>query len=651
MAKTLDPIESLYSGARVCCFAYIFDGVQGEDFTDDTTRWSYKKFGLSWDTQILVGTVVKRCKTNEGSEWKVKFDFDGTTEVVLRHQLTLIDEEDSEHTSSELESDSDEDPDGDIQQVEIPVTDSENEDEIELVDEQVELPTPTDPTCTLQWTIPDEQVLDKRTGPRRKPTIPLALNKRKSVLCLFEHFMPMEYLFTAVIPLTNEVGRARYKNWVDLTPGELLRWLGMWIYMAGTFEPGSRSNYWTSAAENPSHIFPVHDFARFMTEHRFENIRACFTVTDITQYPEDDPLKDTRGFMEALQSRCRCSIEPGDELCEDEAIFASYHCNLPCQIYIKRKPHPLGQEIKTLHDCVTNILINFEMNEGKLRMASKPYRQLGAGTGTTLRLLTPRANPTHRNPRTIVGDSWFGSVTGTREVYKIGFYALFNVKTATRDFPLNMLDLLCEEGRGVWSEAVCSVDGVDLVAVLWRNKNYSMKVITSCSSTQPGQPRKSRNGNDVPQPKAVEEYFENYNMADIFNKTRMLNGSVDEALGTKRHQLRTFGGLLGFVVANVHFAYRYFGKSTNTSMDTRRELAEALICNPHLPALEYPLPPAAPAPHALHGHQRARKERKGRCVLCFRNKGERHQTHTYCIKCNVFLCNDQTRACFENHIT
>eukprot|EP00123_Amoebidium_parasiticum_P018426 comp24200_c0_seq2/m.44443 comp24200_c0_seq2/g.44443 ORF comp24200_c0_seq2/g.44443 comp24200_c0_seq2/m.44443 type:complete len:239 (-) comp24200_c0_seq2:1445-2161(-) len=238
MAKTLDPIESLYSGARVCCFAYIFDGVQGEDFTDDTTRWSYKKFGLSWDTQILVGTVVKRCKTNEGSEWKVKFDFDGTTEVVLRHQLTLIDEEDSEHTSSELESDSDEDPDGDIQQVEIPVTDSENEDEIELVDEQVELPTPTDPTCTLQWTIPDEQVLDKRTGPRRKPTIPLALNKRKSVLCLFEHFMPMEYLFTAVIPLTNEVGRARYKNWVDLTPGELLRWLGMWIYMAGTFEPG-----------------------------------------------------------------------------------------------------------------------------------------------------------------------------------------------------------------------------------------------------------------------------------------------------------------------------------------------------------------------------------------------------------------------------
>jgi Transposase IS4 len=100
--------------------------------------------------------------------------------------------------------------------------------------------------------------------------------------------------------------------------------------------------------------------------------------------------------------------------------------------YVPRKPHPLGFMIKTVCDTKTGILLNFDFVEGEEIDVFKEYNaQWGKSTGCTMRLVEPYAN----TGRTVIGDSWFGSVyTSLAMLYK-GLHFVGNVKTGHKYFP------------------------------------------------------------------------------------------------------------------------------------------------------------------------------------------------------------------------
>ena len=91
----------------------------------------------------------------------------------------------------------------------------------------------------------------------------------------------------------------------------------------------------------------------------------------------------------------------------DESMIKAYHKSLPGKIKIKRKPRPIGNEIKDMSDGRTHIVVQMELYEGKEAMESKGHvKKYGATCATTLRL----TRPYHGTGRTIIADSWFGSV-------------------------------------------------------------------------------------------------------------------------------------------------------------------------------------------------------------------------------------------------
>ena len=54
-------------------------------------------------------------------------------------------------------------------------------------------------------------------------------------------------------------------------------------------------------------------------------------------------------------------------------MLKSYHCRLNGKMKIIRKPRPIGNELKTVSDASTHIVLHMELHEHKEDMADKEY--------------------------------------------------------------------------------------------------------------------------------------------------------------------------------------------------------------------------------------------------------------------------------------
>ena len=146
---------------------------------------------------------------------------------------------------------------------------------------------------------------------------------------------------------------------------------------------------------------------------------------------------------------------------------------LPNISYVKRKPEPLGTEVKNIVDGISGSMLWIEIQEGKERMKNKEFQNLGSTAACTLRgvmatkdfdsypvpalipvpVPVPNLNveeedennsPPHSNPqdpkRVWCGDSWFGSVKTASNIGKGGNHAIMQVKTAHARYPKKFLD-------------------------------------------------------------------------------------------------------------------------------------------------------------------------------------------------------------------
>ena len=106
--------------------------------------------------------------------------------------------------------------------------------------------------------------------------------------------------------------------------------------------------------------------------------------------------------------------------------------HMPRWIIVPQKPKPQGLEWKTLYDAETKLLLNIDIQEGKLRNTAKEFNDMHKhSTECTLHVLKPWFG----FERTLIVDNWFGSITtGIAVYYVVGCYCILNVKTAHQDF-------------------------------------------------------------------------------------------------------------------------------------------------------------------------------------------------------------------------
>ena len=405
--------------------------------------------------------------------------------------------------------------------------------------------------------------------------------------------------------------------------------------------------YWNTVSDG---VFPALDMGRYMTRTRFWQINRSL------QFAESEcEEKQILMFIEILNQTFQDALTPGSSLTIDESMIASRHAELKGKKKIKRKPRPIGIEIKNLADSKSRINLVLEKNEDKVTMSQKEYHaELGATTACTLRL----TKPYHTSGRVVYADSWFGSVKTCLELKKRGLHSTVVVKTAHKFYPKLLLqdkgDLAVGEHHSML------LKDSELLAVQYRDKKEK-QLLSSCSTTLPGEPRikiskRTKETTMIPRPRIFSEYCEAAGAIDIYNHFRTGSAGLEDTWKTMKPTMRQFAGLLGFVETNAYLAHKFFSSVAVEHGVFRKELANALLTN-KLDKLNLNILSLRPRLGHLQDteHTIEKLPKRQKCYSCSNRGAIRVENKTiWCCSCTgpvKPLCSPNTgRTCFTDHV-
>ena len=371
-----------------------------------------------------------------------------------------------------------------------------------------------------------------------------------------------------------------------------------------------------------------------------------------------------------------------------------------------RKPVNRGTEAKAICDGQSNIMLKFEILEGKTVMQRKRYcQQYGATTATVLRL----AEHYNGSGRIIIGDSWFSSMKTLCALKERGLFFIGIIKTAHRLYPIAYFRQWHKAGWtrefrrpiGSWIvlQARFQPDGVTLypypiTALCWHDIKPKM-LVSNVGTTirhpadyeRPrtrrvvvnGIPTTERYSKKVQRPRLIEMFYRHFGAIDRHDAHRQGQLNLEDAWLTKTWWHRLFATIVGIIFTDSFFAYRWHENLRHNASPLSYiafldALAMSLIFNEWVidrAARNVRMRPDEPE-HGTPAHTLAFlrdlryyrhlksdqfKERRARlrCRICH------EQTSYYCVTCSknrndemstrgIYPCCGQTKDCFMQHI-
>ena len=299
-------------------------------------------------------------------------------------------------------------------------------------------------------------------------------------------------------------------------------------------------------------MMPAPNFGQYLSFDRYKRVARYFAKgpKECDELLKTDAWAEFRwlldGFNEVRKSEIHCS----GKLNPDEAMFSwkgkSGVGGIPHLSFVKRKPKPLGLELKCVADAEIGVMLFMEIQEGAVRMGRKKYlNAYQATTACTLRLIEGCVPKDHNDQITAYIDAWFCSVKtaeALRELFQVDVIGC--VKTAHKQFPL-------EEARWILSkmergeQCVFETAEEDMWAVGWSDVHYKT-YLTTCGSSSAGEPaakkRQRSNGRNyyinVQRPSCIAEYATSMGYVDLHNRYRQGMLKLDEVIKTQTWQTR-----------------------------------------------------------------------------------------------------------------
>lgn len=416
-----------------------------------------------------------------------------------------------------------------------------------------------------------------------------------SPLRLFQHLFPDNYLREVVLPEMN-----RRSPGLELQYGEFLRWLGCWFVIA--CNPGvARSDFWSTQPQTIYHSYPR--LNSVISRNRFNQILAAVVLTDRPRPPYKDRFHAVRQFISEWNQNMADNFLPSWITCLDESMvewLTKYTC--PGWMYVKRKPHPAGNEYHTIACGKTKVIFKVELVEGKdhppqIKVA---HEQLGKTPGLLVRM-TDTIQATNR---VVVLDSGFCTLRGLIELRARGVYASVVIKRKRywprhvpgdeleqRASSLNIGEHVCRKGTMAIPGGVAPHP---FYLVAMRDSKHILKLMaTYGTSILEGEAKKRRNPStgaivSFQYPNVIANYYMARHAVDDNNNLRQGSISLEATVGTTNWALRQFFALMAMSEVNALLLYNVMQekkrKDRVSLLDFRRVLAEALVSNDHYKA-------------------------------------------------------------------
>lgn len=262
-----------------------------------------------------------------------------------------------------------------------------------------------------------------------------------------------------------------------------------------------------------NHLKPTLNFSECMRYDRFASILSLhiFEVPSGRRLAADS-LYQIRGYLKAFNATLSEALIPGRYLCVDESMNQWLGNGIPNVKKVPRKPHPIGQEFKTLADHDTFCIIQLDTVSDPVK---KRYDDTDRNLIATVKRLT---EPWFCSGRTVIGDSWFGSPEMTIALLDRGLHSIMQVvkrKYWPPGLPPQPLDLIQSLGpeRGSHITATRQDENNRPLLVCSFRDLKPKAIILSCSTSLPSSKTryyKDTNGQqqEYRRPQAFDDYEE-----------------------------------------------------------------------------------------------------------------------------------------------
>ena len=482
----------------------------------------------------------------------------------------------------------------------------------------------------VEWTVvADDGSLDREPdviAPSTQKLFPKMHSRDEN----FEANLFEKMLFTDVadmVALINNAARDDDDKWVDITEHQFGKFLG--LILGGAWMPESGEANWTKPPKTfCENITP---YKSYMSHNDFKRIRKYAHASMVDTTARVDQVSDwykLHGAQNKFNERRRKMFNDAAELSHivlDESMCAwkpraSKTGGLPSLTYIVRKPKPFGTEFKTAIDPNSGVMLALELQEGSAAMKEVRRAVLGKDvnptTACTEVLVRACPPPQHRNlKRTVIYDSWFGSVTTALMVAKMrqgpegvgpegvdGEHSICVIKTGRRRYPYAFLkERLKGMSPGCKLVLTATVEGVDLVAFGWvfnqhkkAGKGMHCFLMTKGAASTTYDPfnqhtvtafneyrRAIREG--CPQPQAAGDYHQWANAIDVHNHLRQGVLRLEEHWKTTNCWFRPWTTFVSIAVVDAFKVSKQYYTSPRskdvTILDFASKLAEQLVNN------------------------------------------------------------------------
>ena len=404
---------------------------------------------------------------------------------------------------------------------------------------------------------------------------------------LFLTFFPRAYLEDVVLGATNskiedEIG--------DISFGELLRFIGLWFFLATT-SGFPRRDFFSSFPVSVKSGAPYR-LNEYMSRKRFETILQALCYTDMDPPSYLDRFWQVRGIIKSWNANMTKVFRSGYITCLDESMSVwnnKFTC--PGWMFVPRKPKPFGNEYHTISCGLSGILFQMELVEGKDRPRQLPSPP---ATEKTTHLLCNLCKPLEGSGKIVVLDSGFCVLKGLIALKKMGVFAHAVIKKR-RYWPKYIPGDAIDERMA--NKPIGEVDCLSGVlenepynVYCMKEPDYVMKLMATYGSLTYHDDEKenvrivNNETHKFKYKKPFSDHFKYRHSVDDHNNLRHSSPSLEETWVTFRWVNRVFAFLLAVTEVNLYLYLRYtVWKNSTEEMPTlhqfRKRLAFALIEN------------------------------------------------------------------------
>lgn len=388
---------------------------------------------------------------------------------------------------------------------------------------------------------------------------------------LFETMLPMSFLKSSVLAGTNVALSSAGARVLD--EKEFFLYLGLRAAMARYPTNKVRDFF----GKKHGVLDPCFDYGKFgMPINRFEEITSHLKINTFSE--GSDQLQPLRDIFSAITAHMHEVFQPGWLICVDESmiVWTNKWTAPGAWMYVNRKPHPMGFEVRDLACGTSRIVFSLELQEGA--GAKRLYDKHGKMAGCVLRLCE-QAKLFKSRPRVIVGDSAFPSIRLLQLLYAQGIHGVFAIKPRGSHWPIGMpgATLLKATRELPLGQSVCLqstpskpprffMAGLrDMTPCLLIANASSMSVrseapvTTRFLTTVTGRSEKK----EFKRPEVFELFYETRHVVDDFNHLRQGCNGIEEAWKTKSWEHRALAFILALADANAFNAYKMYQASND----------------------------------------------------------------------------------------